>query len=60
MPSKPEPAAHRFDQNEEAPASQEELEIIRERLKTFDEDVKAARPWPEVKARILSSRKPTR
>ena len=40
------------------PVSQEELDIIRERLKTFDEDAKAARPWAEVKARILS-RRPT-
>jgi hypothetical protein len=45
------------DQND-PPVSQEELDIIRERLKMFEQDRKAARPWAEVKARILS-RKPT-
>jgi hypothetical protein len=27
--------------------------ILQERLKTFDEDVKAARPWSQVKADLL-------
>ena len=31
--------------------------IIRERLATFDEDVKTAKPWSEVEARILQKLK---
>jgi hypothetical protein len=59
MSPKPARTPERPDADEQPPVSQDELAIIRERLKTFDEDVKAARPWSEVKARILSSRKPT-
>ena len=55
--SEPASAPTRPDADEnDPPVSTEELEIIRERLKTFDEDAKAARPWEEVKARILSRR----
>jgi hypothetical protein len=32
--------------------------IIRERLTTFDEDVKTAVPWDEVEARIRQKLKP--
>jgi hypothetical protein len=34
--------------------------IILERLATFDQDIKDARPWPEVKARILEKLKTLR
>jgi len=32
---------------------EETRSILEERLKTFDEDVKAARPWSEVKTDLL-------
>jgi hypothetical protein len=55
--SKPQPIPTRPDADEPAPpVSQEELDIIRERMETFEQDAKAARPWSEVKARILSRR----
>jgi hypothetical protein len=34
------------------------LRILRERMATFDDDKKEAKPWDEVKARILQSLKP--
>ena len=42
----------------EPPAlSEEEIEaVLCERMKTFERDKEAAEPWPEIKARILSSR----
>ena len=30
-----------------------EIAIVRERMKTFERDAAAARPWPEVKADVL-------
>jgi hypothetical protein len=41
----------------EIPVSSETEEIVRQRLATLDDDKIAARPWPEVKRRILE-RKP--
>jgi hypothetical protein len=58
-PSKPQPIPNRPDQDDDnPPVSDYEREVIMERLKTFEQDARAARPWAEVKARILS-RKPT-
>jgi hypothetical protein len=34
-------------------ATGEESRVIRERLATYEEDRKTAKPWPEVKAEIL-------
>ena len=36
-------------------AESEDVKIIRERDKTFDQDVKLARPWQEVRERILKT-----
>jgi hypothetical protein len=58
-PSKPAHAQTRPEAGEnDVPVTPEVERIIRQRLETFDDDVKAARPWDEVKARILS-RRPT-
>ena len=43
------------DQND--PVAPEVEQILRDRLKTFDEDAKAARPWEDVLA-DLKARKP--
>ena len=52
--SKPQPLPARPDADQnDPPASQEELEIIRERMKTFEQDRKAARPADEVMERLL-------
>jgi hypothetical protein len=53
MPNKLVPALPHRDADEQPPVSQEELDIIRERMKTFDEDRKAARPAEEVMERLL-------
>ena len=42
-----------------AEVSDEERRVIEERLKTFGEDRKQARPWAEVKTRILEHLKPS-
>jgi hypothetical protein len=34
-------------------ATPDEIAIVRERMKTFERDAAAARPWPEVKADVL-------
>jgi hypothetical protein len=52
--SKPNPTRP----EDRAEVSEEERRIIEERLKTFAEDRKQARPWTEVKARILEHLKP--
>ena len=52
--SKPQPLPTRPDADQNAPpVSQEELDIIRERMKTFEQDRKAARPADEVMERLL-------
>ena len=50
QPSRPD-----ADQND--PVAPEVEQILRDRLKTFDEDAKAARPWEDVLA-DLKARKP--
>jgi hypothetical protein len=52
MPSKPAPTRPDADQND-PPVSQEELAVIRERDKTYDQDRRAARPADEVVERLL-------
>jgi|GraSoiStandDraft_35_1057300.scaffolds.fasta_scaffold961047_1 hypothetical protein len=52
-PSKPAPALQRPDGDEQPPASAEELRVIRDRMKTFEEDRRAARPVDEVMERLL-------
>jgi hypothetical protein len=52
--SKPQPIpTHPAADEEIPPVSQEELDIIRERMKTFEQDRKAARPADEVMERLL-------
>jgi hypothetical protein len=52
--SKPQPAPQRPDADQnDPPVSQEELDIIRARMKTFEQDRKAARPADEVMERLL-------
>jgi hypothetical protein len=46
------PTRRDADQND-SPMSQEELDVIRERMKTFEQDRKAARPADEVMERLL-------
>jgi hypothetical protein len=54
MPSKPTPAPTRPDADQDdPPVSQEELAVIRERDKTYDQDRRAARPAEEVLERLL-------
>lgn len=48
----PVPARPDADQNN-PPVSQEELAVIRERDKTYDQDRRAARPADEVVERLL-------
>ena len=47
----------RSDANENEPVTPDVEQILRDRLKTFDEDAKAARPWEDVLA-DLKARKP--
>jgi hypothetical protein len=51
--SKPQPVPIRADPDKNTSVSQEELDIIRERMKTFDQDRKSARPADEVMERLL-------
>jgi hypothetical protein len=37
----------------QADLTPENEQIVRDRLKTYERDKAAARPWPEVKARLL-------
>jgi hypothetical protein len=50
--AQPVPTRPEADQND-PPVSQEELDIIPERMKTFEQDRKAARPADEVMERLL-------
>jgi hypothetical protein len=43
--------------NQNDPVTPEVEQLLRDRLKTFDEDAKAARPWEDVLA-DLKARKP--
>ena len=49
--------APRPDADQNDPVAPEVEQILRDRLKTFDEDAKAARPWEDVLA-DLKARKP--
>ena len=49
--------ATRPDADQNDPVASEVEQILRDRLKTFDEDAKAARPWEDVLA-DLKARKP--
>jgi hypothetical protein len=51
MSSKPAPP--RPDADQQPPVSQEELDIIRDRMKTFEQDRKAARPADLEMERLL-------
>ena len=52
--SKPRPGPNHSDSEQnDPPVSQEEIDIIRERMKTFEQDRKAARPADEVMERLL-------
>ena len=58
MTTKPAPARPtRPDADQNEPVTPEVEQILRDRLKTFDEDAKAARPWEDVLA-DLKARKP--
>jgi hypothetical protein len=54
-PAPVQPTHPDADQND--PVAPEVEQILRDRLKTFDEDAKAARPWEDVLA-DLKARKP--
>lgn len=54
-PAIDQPTRPDADQND--PVAPEVGQILRDRLKTFDEDAKAARPWEDVLA-DLKARKP--
>ena len=54
-PAIDQPTRPDADQND--PVAPEVEQILRDRLKTFDEDAKAARPWEDVLA-DLKARKP--
>ena len=54
-PAIDQPTRRDADQND--PVAPEVEQILRDRLKTFDEDAKAARPWEDVLA-DLKARKP--
>ena len=47
----------RPDADQKEPVAPEVEQILRDRLKTFDEDAKAARPWEDALA-DLKARKP--
>ena len=49
------PGAAEADDND-VPVTPEVERIIRERLETFDEDAKAARPWEDVLADLKARR----
>ena len=49
--------ATRPDADQSDPVASEVEQILRDRLKTFDEDAKAARPWEDVLV-DLKARKP--
>jgi hypothetical protein len=51
--SKPAHIPTRDDTEQDPPVSQEELDVIRERMKTFERDRKAARPADEVIEQLL-------
>ena len=53
--SKPQPVPTRpaADNADQPEPSREELDIIRERMRTFEQDRKAARPANEVMERLL-------
>jgi hypothetical protein len=53
MPRKPAHAQTRPDTEQQPPVSREELDVIRKRMETFEEDRKAARPADEVMERLL-------
>lgn len=53
MPSKPAHAQTRPGTDQQSPISREELDLIRKRMETFEEDQKAARPADEVMERLL-------
>ena len=53
MPAKPARPSTRPDANQQPPVSREELDVIRTRMETFEEDRKAARPADEVMERLL-------
>ncbi len=48
----------RPDTKPEPPVDKDTEKTIRERMTTYDQDKKDAKPWPEVKARILQQLKP--
>jgi hypothetical protein len=54
MSTNPIPPDSELDDDDIDPETER---AILERLATFDEDVKDARPWPEVEARILQKLK---
>ena len=51
--SEPAHVTNRQETEQNPPVSQEELDLIRQRMKTFEEDRKAARPADEVVERLL-------
>lgn len=53
MPSKPAHAQTGPGTDQAAAVSREELDVIRKRMETFEEDRKAARPADEVMERLL-------
>lgn len=54
---KPTPAQPtRPDADQPEPVTPEVEQILRERLKTFDEDAKVARPWEDVLADLKARR----
>ena len=55
-PSKPQPVPARPDADENDPVTPEVAAELRRRMTTFDEDVKAARPWEDVLADLKARR----
>jgi hypothetical protein len=53
MPSKTTHAPARPDADQQPPVSREELDVIRKRMETFEEDRKGASPADEVMERLL-------
>jgi hypothetical protein len=54
QPTRPDAKAD--DSDKAVPVTPEVERIIRERLETFDEDAKAARPWEDVLADLKARR----
>ena len=54
QPTRPDAAADASDND--VPVTPEVERIIRERLRTFDEDAKATRPWEDVLADLKARR----